>query len=155
MERLYTILDGLKALDINDIIKDTVVSKEDEILYEVKDQLWNGKRPDGTDIAPSYLNDPYFKSPTKAVGYMNWKNRITANPGRNIEAPNLYINGYFYDTLELKVEGEQFMVSSEDSLLGRSVVNKYGLDTFGVNERYLERLLGVIKDKILTKLNDL
>jgi hypothetical protein len=93
--------EALMSLDIRKKVTELNKSHSKEFLSANKDQMWDGQKPDGSDITPSYLNDPYFKTRKQAEGYANWKMKLSRNPKRNKYAPNLYINGYFYSTLTL------------------------------------------------------
>jgi hypothetical protein len=93
---------NLLSLDVSRKVVELYEKHSNEFLRANKHQMWDGKNPDGTDISPSYLDDPYFKTRKAAEGYARWKQRITGNPNRNKYAPNLFINGYFYSTLILK-----------------------------------------------------
>lgn len=80
-------------------------------------QMWNGKNPDGSDITPSYSNDPYFKTKEAARNYAKWKARREymnrsdlGQSSRNEDTPNLFINGFFYSTLELNAKTPAIVV---------------------------------------------
>lgn len=115
-------LDSLKAEVIDENL-DAFVSKQ-------KDQLWDGLASTGNDLSPSYSNDPYFKSPKAAEAYAAWKWKITPNPRRDRDAPNLYINGYFYEGIKANRSGDKLNVRSETSI-GNEIENKYN-NLFGL-----------------------
>jgi len=133
---------------IPDIIGEVIMENSNDILTNVKDSLWDGKAADGMDLMP-FVSDPFFQTPSQALGYMNWKNAAFPNPNRNPASPNLYINGYFYSTLEVEVTSEEFMVLSKDNLLGRDVINKYGIETFGVTDAFYN---DVLRTEIINRL---
>ena len=103
MATCLDLIENLNSLDLAAIATDITLRNKGEIVKDVKNQLWDGQKPDGSDITPSYLDDPYFKTQKQAMGYANWKMKLSRNSRRNKYAPNLYINGYFYSTIDVKV----------------------------------------------------
>lgn len=118
----------------------------------VKEQLFSGMDGEGNILAPSYQDDPYFdrvrwfhyddstgKTYHGAVGYQEWKKDITppmrgsviGYPARPETAPNLYIDGTFYSTIESRPTpvGVEIFSGSET---GREIEGKYGSAIFAV-----------------------
>ena len=93
-----------------------------------KQQLLAGKRSDGKDLFPTYQEDPYFETLAQAQAYSDWKDRITPNPKRKPGVPNLYINGYYYDSRVIKVSGDRII---------------YDGNTFGLEEKYGKEINGL------------
>ena len=139
---------------IPSIIAQVIKDGEDGILEKVRSQLWDGKTPEGKDITPSYLADPYFKTPQQAKAYVAWKEQITPNPDRNPISPNLFINGYFHSTLSIDYDEEGFIITN-NTHLGQSVIMKYGYETFGLSEDYLLMLQQEILNRLSEKWNTL
>lgn len=114
----------IESVDMNSIIGKSIELNQDEIVELNRDQLWDGKDALGNDITPSYLDDPYFKTKEAAAAYMRWKQKITPNPDRKPETPNMYINGSFYKSLKLDPGTEDFSIKT-DSPLGRKIDQKF------------------------------
>lgn len=151
IERLIERLENFKS-SIPEIISEVVRENENDILTNVKDSLWDGKSGSGEDLMP-FVQDPFFKTQDQAIAYMNWKNANFPNPNRNPNSPNLFINGYFYSTLEVDISGDQFMVVSKDNALGIDVIRKYGVNTFGITDEFFRDVLRVeIKNRLIQRL---
>jgi hypothetical protein len=127
---------NLASLDIPKKVEELNQAHSEEFLQANRDQMWDGKKPSGSDITPSYLNDPYFKTRKAADGYAKWKAALTPNPKRNKYAPNLYINGYFYSTLLLNPK--EFRIEVKDSF--GSKVAKSHSDALGVSTDNLKAI---------------
>lgn len=108
-------------------------ASETAILQMQCGQLMEGKDSSGKDIRPYYSEDPYFHSKETAKAYAAWKKRITPNPRRRDDAPNLYINGRFHSELGVYYKPDGFKIDGV-SWYAMGIVHKYGLDTFGLNE---------------------
>jgi len=127
-------IDNVEALDIEPIAALLVEQYQGEITGGVKRQLWDGKKPDGSDITPSYLDDPYFKTRKQAEGYAKWKSGgAFANPNRGLYTPNLYINGYFYSTITVSI-GARFEVFSTWGEVGSKYADALGLSEGEANK---------------------
>lgn len=100
------------------------------ILSHIKEQLWNGEDAFGNNISPSYLQDPYFNSAREARNYAVWKDNITPNPQRDFSSPNLFINGYFWNSLYIDETGEV------NSHYLPEIITKYGGErTFSLQDK--------------------
>jgi hypothetical protein len=108
---------------------ESIIENSNDVTHSIKGQLWDGKKGDGQNITPSYLDDPFFETREKAIAYRNWKNSITKNSDRDQDTPNLFINGYFYDTLF--VDSGSFEVASDG--FGNPIIEKYGAETFSID----------------------
>lgn len=95
----------VEALNLEKVAADTINSTKEQLLSKNREQLLEGKRRDGKDITPSYLDDPYFKSRASAARYSAWKDKITPNPLRKSGTPNLFITGLHHRTIKLDVLG--------------------------------------------------
>ena len=104
MTMVTDLLSKLTSLDVDVLVSESNKVFATKMLSEFKDQLWDGKNADGNNITPSYLDDPYFKTKKQAEAYANWKNRITPNSRRDKNTPNLFINGFFYDSLRIETD---------------------------------------------------
>lgn len=155
MATVLELRNRLTSLDI----PSQVVSLNEKYRYEFlsanRRQMWDGQNPDGTDITPSYLDDPYFKTRKQAEAYANWKMKITPNAHRNKYAPNLFINGYFYSTLTLNTTELRITVTdpfgaqvaaSHPKALGVSMENLKSISDGGYKAdffRYVESVTGL------------
>jgi hypothetical protein len=102
------LVSDLEAFDFGKEM-DTIVNTYADQLGDLQREQWyEGKDRDGNWIRPLYTEDPFFETPKQALAYAKWKQKITPNPNRPLEVPNLIINGYFYSTIKPKVEGRVF-----------------------------------------------
>ena len=134
MSTVIDMIDVLKAFDIKATATKITRDNSGHILSGVKNQLWDGQKPDGSDITPSYLDDPFFKSRKQAEAYANWKMKISKNSRRNKYAPNLFINGYFYNTLKVQTKDTAFEVNSSWNEVGGKYKDALGLSLEHGNE---------------------
>lgn len=132
-------LDGMKAfidkLTAFDFGKElgVIVEEYADVLGDLqREQMSEGRGVDGQYIRPFYSEDPYFKTPAAAEKYALWKQKITPNPKRPKDVPNLLINGYFYGSLKAKVSGPVFTIDS-DVELGEKVFEEHK-NAQGLNE---------------------
>lgn len=109
-------IDKLTAFDFGKELE-TIVEEHADILGDLqREQMSDGRGVDGQYIRPFYSEDPYFKTPLAAERYAAWKEKITPNPKRPKDVPNLLINGYFYGSLKAKVSGQVFTIDSNVEL---------------------------------------
>lgn len=131
------------ALDVDQVIYKAMKDSEQDINDLNREQLYSGKTNTGADIRPSYLEDPYWddKGGLKAaIGYSNWKDRITPNQYRNPGTPNLFINGYFYShRIVTVVPGGKILHGSTVSL-GKKIEQKYA-NIDGLGGKFKETFL--------------
>jgi hypothetical protein len=111
-----------------------------QLLDENQTQLFDGKLRDGNDLSPSYLTDPYFKTPLAALNYSNWKDHITPNPNRRPGVPNLFIDGTFYSTQRIKINGENIVYTSSFKDASAILAKFSGL-IFGLGGPYRRKYL--------------
>ena len=123
-----------KILDnIPETVENAIFKNENEILNLQKQQIYDGKSNTGEDLHPFYTEDPYFKTPGQAKGYIKWKQSITPNPKRNPNAPNLYINGYIHRNILIVNESGNIMFDFNSRVdFGESIKGKYK-DLLGLN----------------------
>jgi hypothetical protein len=119
-------------LQLPDMVNNAIIQEQDWITEYQKAQLYDGKNSEGNDITPSYLDDPYFKTRKQAIAYARFKQKISPNPVRNFYTPNLYINGFFYSNLYVKVNGQS--IEFDDSAdFSPAVEEKYQKKLLGLN----------------------
>ena len=142
LDNLEKFMEELKAFDARDELASIVEAHTDLIIDMQSDQWMEGRGVDGEYIRPFYSENPYFKTPEAAERYAKWKQKITPNPQRPVDVPNLYINGYLHSTLYAIVTGKdtldpQFMIDAEAGFADRAfAVHK---NAVGLNEE--KRLL--------------
>lgn len=124
LDGIKQLIDNLTAFDFGQELTEIVVNYADVLGDLQREQMSEGRGVDGEYIRPFYSEDPYFKTAKAAADYANWKERITPNPKRPKDVPNLLINGYFYSSLKAKVEGDVFEIDSNVSL-GEKVLDEH------------------------------
>ena len=135
--RVKTVDGGMRT---GSLVREAVVNHPDDILDLQREQLFEGKRPDGEDIRPFYSEDlkpsGYFYSVESAGRYAAWKQSGISYPysarGRNPDAPNLYINGRFHDELGVEFTADTVGVVATTNY-ATTIMAKYGMDTFGLS----------------------
>lgn len=141
-ERLRRMAEAAHALQsqMNDgsIVRGVLREHKDDIMEQQYIQLLEGKDSDGNDLRPYYTEDlkphGYFKSQQSASNYMAWKQSL-AYPytvSRTPNAPNLFINGRFYDELELRFEADTVGIFPASGYAA-DIIGKYGLQSFGLS----------------------
>jgi hypothetical protein len=100
------------TVDPDKIARETMEGTEEEIRQYNLQQLLDGKTNKGTDIGPTYLEDPFFKTQAQAQAYSDWKDRISPRSNRRKGVPNLYINGYYHSTRTVKIQGDMIIYNS-------------------------------------------
>lgn len=141
-----TLQDGLTS---GEIVRNVLVDHQRDIIDLQQYQLLQGKASNGEDLHPFYSEDiqpqGYFKSVESAKRYAAWKGTINypRQAQRNADAPNLYINGKFHSELRVSF-GSREMVIDGSSSYSRGIIDKYGLNKFGLstekwNELFFER----------------
>lgn len=166
MSPLSELLARVKELDealAGEIPRRVLARHESDIMELQRYQLFQGRASSGEDIRPYYSEDVqprgYFSSVQAAERYAHWKNTGFTYPmlaERNPDAPNLYINGYFHENLGPRFGPDSVTIQAKN-LFARDVVNKYGLDTFGLTaENWAEifRERGAA-DEILEEMRDI
>jgi len=107
-------------------IRKAILDNQKQILYLQRLQLYDGKNNKGEDIHPLYTEDPFFKTSGQAQGYIKWKQKITPNPRRNPNAPNLYINGYIHrNVIIIEVNGDLVFAINSNVNFGNEILRKY------------------------------
>jgi hypothetical protein len=145
-------------VDIHEVLAECIDNKEtkDVILRMNKSQLWDGKSKTGDDLRPYYSEDPYFKTKEKAIAYRNWKKRITSNSIRNDDAPNLFINGYFYRSITIDRGAKNVFEFGGKNSLATDIINKYPLALGLTNENYIkltwDYLFDSLRENLLKRL---
>lgn len=135
-----------ERVDMNNVIGQAVGRNATAILDLNRSQLWDGKGTDGEDLSPNYLEDPFFKTREQAIGYAKWKQAITRNPNRNLFAPNLFINGFYYKSLRLTLAPEAFEIVAGNSF-SMKIEQKYDAAE-GLTEKNIEEAGRIILDDV-------
>jgi len=126
--------------DIPQTIKDSIFSNQREIIQLQRLQLYDGTNNKGEDIHPFYTEDPFFKTPAQAQGYIKWKQKITPNSKRNPNAPNLYINGYVHRNIILiELNGEVIFSINSNVNFGDELIRKYD-NLLGLNPNNQQKI---------------
>lgn len=144
IDEFIALLDGFDIVsEAGKIVQDN----KQQVLELNKDQLWAGENTEGMPIRPSYFEDPFFKTKQQARAYANWKQKITPNPNRHYGTPNLYINGYYYRSLDMRVQGTEVVYTS--TLIGGEDIDAQYQNIRGLSPINMQRF---INTKILPEL---
>lgn len=135
------ILKSLQKLNVRKVAFESFKKHSDEVVPLNQEQLFEGKTAKGEFLFPTYFADPFFKTRAAARRYSDWKDVITPHPKRRRGVPNLFINGFFYKSIELKLFPEGFQIDSR-AFMAANIKRKYGQDVFGLNEDSREKLIG-------------
>lgn len=112
-DTLFEFIDKLKAFSAHDQVL-TIVEDHGEMLADLqRHQMLEGRGVDGEFIKPGYSENPYFKTPEAGLRYGRWKQKITPNPQRPVDTPNLIINGFFHKSIYAKFNGDDFEMESD------------------------------------------
>lgn len=121
------------------LVRGVLRNHEKDIMEQQHIQLLEGKGSDGNDLRPYYTEDlqphGYFKTQQSASNYMAWKETLNypykVTRG-NSDAPNLYINGRFYNEMEVRFEAEFIMIAPSTPYASQ-IMAKYGIQRFGLS----------------------
>jgi hypothetical protein len=103
----------LQAVDHDKIARETMEGSEEELNQYNLQQLIDGKRNDGLDISPTYLEDPFFKTREQAQAYSDWKDKISPRSSKRKKGvPNLFINGFYHRSRQVRIVGDKIIYSS-------------------------------------------
>lgn len=156
MEKLNALIYRLETIErtLPQWVQDVLTANRGEILYLQSEQLMDGKASDGNDIRPYYSEDSYFQTRAQMEWYRNWKQQITPNPNRNPDAPNLYIDGTFHSELAVMFDTDGFTVDG-GTAYAKSIVNKYGIGSFGLTDDNLNRIYeNVVAPYLMRMINE-
>lgn len=147
MTSLQDMANKLKNINLSIILDEILEPLLPEIISMNKEQIWDGKTKNDTDIHHLYSEDPFFKTVKQANAYKMWKQRITPNSDRNPDAPNLYINGYYHSLIKGTILDNLIELDADG--FGRGFDSKYK-DIYGLTEEHLN----IIRNKVLPQLLD-
>lgn len=129
----------LTALNTDKIISE-VMDNNKEVLGEInQSQLYAGKMKNGNHLYPTYYDDPFFTTKEQAIAYSNWKDKITPNSERPAGVPNLFINGFYYSSRNIKVQGNKIVFDADYK--GDEIEAKYGEGINGLGGKYKAEFL--------------
>ena len=140
---LRDIANKINRINPRDLMNEIAIGLSYEFIELNKEQLMEGKSSEGVNLRPYYSEDTYFKSSIAAKRYIKWKQKITPNPKRYSDAPNLYITGKFHAGFYALALGYDFEIDSRDNLTSK-IKSKYN-HVFGLSPQNIE----VEKNKIL------
>lgn len=142
-DRLSKMTEAAKQLNTRmqdgSLVRGVLRNHADDIMEQQHIQLMEGNGSDGNDLRPYYTEDVqpsgYFKTVASARNYMAWKDTLnypySVSRG-NSNAPNLYINGRFYDEMEVRFEADSMMIAPSTGYAA-GIMAKYGLHRFGLS----------------------
>lgn len=165
-ERLARMAEAAHALQQQmtdgSLVRGVLRSHEDDIMEQQHIQLLEGKGSDGNDLRPYYTEDlkphGYFNDQQSASNYMAWKQSLSYpyTVGRNPNAPNLYINGRFYDEMEVRFEADSMGIFPSSGYAAQ-IMGKYGLNRFGLSALKWQVLFDEkgVKNEIQQRMKDI
>lgn len=132
-------IESLRSGKLVEFISD-ILDRHKSVLVELqKDQLYAGQNAKGKKLAPSYLNDPFFKSKESAQRYSDFKARINPRAHNSIfatkdkDTPNLIITGgLIYDTIFANVTDKSLIIDARSSII--SIIEQKYTEPFGLNQ---------------------
>lgn len=145
LEGLKKLARNLRSIDIERIIDDALEEVLPKIIELNTDQLMDGETSTGDNIRPYYSEDPYFKSKAHARGYAKWKQKITPNPDRYFDAPNLYINGYYHSLIKGAIKKDMIEIYADG--FGAQFEPKYK-NLYGLQPKNIEYIRNEILPRI-------
>lgn len=128
---------------VGDVVGDVVSERQDVILSLNKDQMLLGRDAEGSVLSPSYLNDPYFKTPNQAQRYAGMKYSLeskhramienpTLYPSKDKNTPNLIVTGPFQGGMFIRSSVDSFTIGSTYRDSGE-IDSKYRGVVFGLS----------------------
>lgn len=126
------------------VVAELLAQREEELLERQKDQLASGLDSEGRVLSPLYSEDlkpgGFFKTQSAAQRYADWKKGINVpvfyeQQPRPADAPNLYVNGRFWSELAVTVT-DTLIEFHGDTAYADGIIDKYGLEKFGLNETF-------------------
>jgi hypothetical protein len=132
MANIFEVTELWGELDIKVISSNIIKGHKEEVTDIQRSQLYHGKTNEGLDIRPFYSEDPYFKKPGAAQRYAAWKQKITPDPLRGEDVPNLFIVGKFYQSIKGKDIITGITMVTSGSFASR-IVSKFS-NVLGLNE---------------------
>lgn len=145
------------------LVRGVLRNHEQDIMEQQHIQLLEGKGSDDKDLRPYYTEDlqpnGYFKSAETAAKYMAWKETLSypySVTRGNSNAPNLYINGRFYDEMEVRFEADVMMIVPSTPYAAQ-IMHKYGIARFGLSALKWEVMMNEkgVKSEVQQRMKDL
>lgn len=126
-------------------VEKTMHDKKDMFPFYVRDQLYSGLDGEGKPLYPTYSSDPWFNSNEsgrwkgKAKAYRDWKKDKTPPktssigfPARDIDWPNLYIEGNFHRSIVPVAINKGVQIQTQGFEDGTNIEMKYGSVIFEI-----------------------
>jgi len=148
------------------LIYDAFIGHEDhfnDVMCTLqRDQLMGGLRSDGEQITPSMTRDPFFGGKMKAaLKYADRKARLSPDPRRGYDTPNLFINGYFHEGFRVQFRPDEVYMHNDRRVFttkyGRTsedLYEKYGEDTFGLTSENWDKVLPEVRDILIFNIRE-
>lgn len=155
MKTIHNLLRKWEALNVSKVSDESIDETKDDALTIHKDQLMDGKGSDGQDLKPGYREDPFFKTKESAEKYLGWKQKITPNPDRNPNAPNLYINGEYHNSRTVTNAGAGKLNFGSTSPISGSINQKYDGKQSGLGGDHLKQYIGIVRPVFIKKVQDI
>jgi hypothetical protein len=142
MGGLKRLRDSLASFDIEEEQKKIVAANTAEIEKLQREQMYQGRGADGEYIG-RYSEDPYFKTREAALRYAGWKQKISPHPQRPYDVVNLYINGFYHNSIKASLSGGKLHVEASANFSGK-IEAKYphalGLD-YGMRKEFITEVI--------------
>jgi hypothetical protein len=128
MATIKAVLNNFEKLDIADVARKSIDQTKETIVELNRDQLFAGKRSDGSEIKPAYSGFTINEKEKK---------------GQPFDRVTLKDEGSFYAGINVKVEGDKIIENSSDEkndeLFGKYATTRGNL--FGLSTPYKKEYL--------------
>jgi len=137
IDRMIKLGQNAQQIDNNEILK-TIWSDpfvQDFIIdLNTNKQLKLGKLANDGDM------------PEGGAGYIAAARRIYGADAKPTDKTNLFLTGNFFDTFDIQVLNNGFVIVANTAIYGRDFQTIYGFDILGLNEENLQKLIDFIRE---------
>ena len=124
MPTALDLLENLQKVNINEIVKSSLINTTPALLRAQKKQMMAGKTAKGENIKPELRSQEYAKQ--KKAKYQESPFGI----------PNLRDTGEFQQNIYLEVDSDSYKLDSTD-IKSDKLKAKYGEEIFGLSENFI------------------
>ncbi|NQY01491.1 MAG: hypothetical protein HRU18_12055 [Pseudoalteromonas sp.] len=118
----------LKVIWSDPFVQDYIVE------LNTNQQLKQGKLGNGGDM------------PEAGESWLNFKKAVKGADNFPSDKVNLFFSGEFFDTFDIEVLNNGFLIVANTAIYGRDFQTIYGFDILGLNEENLQKLINFIRE---------